>query len=556
MNDDYKASKEAFVSGMTGSSVVHINKVSLSALISIALYCAVKTRLPPNRPLSFLSEVVLLVLPLIFSVTVFANAPGTLCLILLVPTIVIVLFFPRREAGAYLPSSLTHSRTSSRDTTPARKGAWPGIINIPPLPALTTYRSHMLLLTFICILAVDFPVFPRSLAKCETFGASMMDLGVGAFVFSQGIVSAIPLVKKPQHLTEPVLPKLSVILRKCSPVLLLGLLRTISVKGTEYPEHVTEYGVHWNFFITLAIIPVLQVLLHPLMVHIPISLLGVVVAISHQLALSAGGLQRFVLDAPRVGVISANKEGIVSLPGYLAIHLLGLSTGTLVLAPSPSYFRRRLQQLTRPEVTVPRPRTPSSDSDSDDDIPAATAPVPTGKPAPELRRENDKTATELCSYAVLWWSFLAVLRFSRVGGGISRRLVNMQYIFWVAAYNTTFLLGYLVLDLLFFPSPLSKSVYSPTSKLKVHPDPDMLKATQRTKGRDAGLGGSAPALLEAVNANGLVLFLLANVMTGLINLSMRTMYMSDGPAMLVISLYALGISAVAWACRHRRLWRF
>ncbi|KAI0356839.1 GWT1-domain-containing protein [Trametes cingulata] len=551
MNDDYKASKEAFVSGMTGSSIGHINMVSLTALISIALHSALRTRLPSNRPLNFTSEVLLLVSPLIASVTIFANAPGSLCLILLGPT-VLLLLLPRRESGTYLPSALTHSRTSSRDSTSPRDVHYPRTINIPPLPALTTYRSHMLLLTFICILAVDFPVFPRSLAKCETFGVSIMDLGVGSFVFSQGVVSAIPLVKNPEHLTEPLLPKVTTVLRKCSPVLLLGLLRTISVKGTEYPEHVTEYGVHWNFFITLALIPIFQVLLHPVMVHVPISLLGVIVAISHQLALSLGGLQNFVLEAPRVGVISANKEGVVSLTGYLAIHLLGLSTGTLVLAPTPSYFRRRQQQLARPNAVPARPRTPSSDSDSDDD----TTPTPVPAPALEQRRENDKTATELCSYAVLWWVSLGLLKLLGVGGGVSRRLVNVQYVAWVAAYNTTFLLGYLVLDLFFFPSPLSKSVYSPTSKLKVHPDPDVLKATRHLRGREGSAGGSAPALLEAINKNGLVLFLLANVMTGLINLSMPTMYMSDWSAMLVLSLYGFALSAVAWTCRHRRLWRF
>lgn len=43
---------------------------------------------------------------------------------------------------------------------------------------------------------------------------------------------------------------------------------------------------------------------------------------------------------------------------------------------------------------------------------------------------------------------------------------NLPYILWIAGFNTSFLLGYLLLDLYFFPSPLVKSHYDPTSKLK------------------------------------------------------------------------------------------
>lgn len=75
--------------------------------------------------------------------------------------------------------------------------------------------------------------------------------------------------------------------------------------------------------------------------------------------------------------------------------------------------------------------------------------------------------------------------------------VNMPYIFWVAAFNTTFILGYLVLDLLFFPS---KSVYSPTSKLKVPGAMTGQVGAQAEQERP-------PSLLEAINRNGLVLFL-------------------------------------------------
>ena len=62
-----------------------------------------------------------------------------------------------------------------------------------------------------------------------------MDIGVGSFIFSQGIVSAIPLVKDPASLKQPLLPKVLRTARKCAPLLLLGVIRTLSVKGVEYP---------------------------------------------------------------------------------------------------------------------------------------------------------------------------------------------------------------------------------------------------------------------------------------------------------------------------------
>lgn len=59
-------------------------------------------------------------------------------------------------------------------------------------------------------------------------------------------------------------------------------------------------------------------------------------------------MRDYVFDAPRTNLISANKEGIVSLMGYLAIHLFGLSTGMVLLPPSPSYFRRQKEAQDEP----------------------------------------------------------------------------------------------------------------------------------------------------------------------------------------------------------------
>ena len=44
-------------------------------------------------------------------------------------------------------------------------------------------------------------------------------------------------------------------------------------------EHQTEYGTHWNFFLTIGLIPILQVFLHPLITYSPISLLGVTLSL-------------------------------------------------------------------------------------------------------------------------------------------------------------------------------------------------------------------------------------------------------------------------------------
>ena len=54
---------------------------------------------------------------------------------------------------------------------------------------ITNYRAYVNLATSICILAVDFPIFPRRFCKTETFGTGLMDVGVGSFVVSNGIIS-------------------------------------------------------------------------------------------------------------------------------------------------------------------------------------------------------------------------------------------------------------------------------------------------------------------------------------------------------------------------------
>lgn len=62
-----------------------------------------------------------------------------------------------------------------------------------------------------------------------------MDVGVGSFVFSLGIVSVAAFAKQVSSKPLDVLLAAFNALKKAGPVLALGVVRVIMVKGSEYP---------------------------------------------------------------------------------------------------------------------------------------------------------------------------------------------------------------------------------------------------------------------------------------------------------------------------------
>ncbi|OCF38235.1 hypothetical protein I316_00461 [Kwoniella heveanensis BCC8398] len=377
------------------------------------------------------------------------------------------------------------------------------------LPFLSIYRAHMMLLTSICILAVDFPVFPRWLGKCESFGTSLMDVGVGSFVFSLGLISVKSLSPLHQNVERPAPFLLSEVLRalrKSAPTLALGLVRVIMVKGTEYPEHVTEYGVHWNFFFTIGLLPIFGVLVRPLRAWIHWSLLGSGISLAQQLVLSYSHLQDFLLSPARPGLLGANKEGLASLPGYISIYLVGLATGEHII---------RLTEPLPPPSSASASISISQGGDIDRVIGGGGADEQYDRRREQhYAKRRTELVLELFGYSVAWWTALVGWRW--MGGEVSRRFANTPYVLFIAAYNTLFLLGYLILE----------------TYLPQHP---------------------TPPLLEAINKNGLLVFLLANLGTGLVNVSVETMYVGDGVAVMILGAYTVGVCGVAWVLRGRRI---
>jgi phosphatidylinositol glycan class W len=180
-------------------------------------------------------------MPFIACITVLSDHILAVCLtIILLTFIAIVLCFIRRQTKPIVIKELL-------DFSPPYG---------PRLPFLTNLFSTLMTCVCIAILAVDFRIFSRRFAKTEIYGFSLMDVGVGSFIAINGGFSpesrlggsdpknkAFLLFKKTFYSTIP--------------LIVLGFQRLIAVKSLEYHEHITEYGLHWNFFFTLGLTKVI-----------------------------------------------------------------------------------------------------------------------------------------------------------------------------------------------------------------------------------------------------------------------------------------------------------
>jgi phosphatidylinositol glycan class W len=359
---------------------------------------------------------------------------------------------------------------------------------LPVKPFLTTYRGHMMTLTCLAILAVDFRIFPRRFAKVETWGISIMDLGVGSFVFSAGVVGARPVLKS--QITgkrAPLSTRLYASMRHSLPLLVLGLIRLYSVKGLDYAEHVTEYGVHWNFFFTLGLLPPFVALFQSLLSYIAsYELLALLLAGTYEVLLETTNLKSYILISPRVSgdLLSQNREGVFSFVGYLAIFLAGQGAGMIVM---PRELASRI--------------------------------------LPEIDNNRLRMLVRLSVSAIGWCSlFYLSTSYSFFNFNVSRRLANLSYVLFVASFNTIQLLTFAVIETFFFPE-------AHRSKTK----DDERRACHAATSR----------VLRAYNKNGLAVFLVANLCTGAVNLGMRTLEMGPKASMGVLTAYALVVSGVA-----------
>lgn len=433
----------------------------------------------PYNAGAFLIDILLSCGITLVATTVYSSTPWILNILLMLPAAIILLLnstpAPSRQSGAR-PSK---KRDDREHTT---------LDPLPTKPFITNYRGSMMVITCIAILAVDFRVFPRRFAKVENWGTSLMDMGVGSFVFTNGVVSVRSSLKTDTGKLPPLSKRLTASLRHAVPLIVLGLVRLISVKGLDYAEHVTEYGIHWNFFFTLGFLPPFVAIFQSLFSLLPsYAVLSCVLAAVYELALDKTKLGAYILAAPRTDLLSKNREGVFSFFGYLAIFLAGQSLGTYALPR---------QQLLPKDASV----------------------------STWFRRS---ILGKLIVASVCWTALFHIsIGYYGLGLGVSRRLANLPYFLWVCSFNSYQIAICCAIETFLFPN--------------IHKA--LTREDEKQRGRDA-----TSRILYAINRNGLVVFLLANLLTGLVNMTMPTLDMDVISTMGVLVGYITAIAGAAVA---------
>lgn len=479
----YKRRHEEFVTGLTGGPISEIYLVSLTAPFGICSWALIHKYLGDSLgPFPKLAiDFVLNWLALLLSVTTYASHVTSLQILVALPGIGLLI-------SNWL--NLVKSNSSIGHRKKSKQSVSESTVNLPRRPFLTLYRANMMILTCAAILAVDFRVFPRRFAKVEDWGTSLMDMGVGSFVFSMGLVSSRSnlsdsIAGRARSLKGSLIKSF----KHAGPVLALGFIRLFFVKFFNYQEHVSEYGVHWNFFMTLGFLPPFVSLISVVPERImPSSILALLIAGAYEIALGNSQFRAYLLTAPRVDLLSQNREGVFSFIGYLSIFLIGRSTGYYTL---PTVVQAR-------NLFFP----------------------PNKRDAAEFSKSGatDSRPKSLALLAVSTLFFIVLLQWITRYLSPSRRIANFPYVLFVVSFNTFFLGLFMLIDILFNPAPTDKNF-------------DYLD--------------SVPLSLEAINYNGLLVFLIANVSTGIVNMNLHTLDASAQSSIAVLALYLLSIFGIS-----------
>ncbi|XP_066593340.1 uncharacterized protein [Prorops nasuta] len=480
----YRQEQEAFVSnhgGTTSQEVIYAILPNISSILLAATTTGLIGKYV-HRNLKLLLEFLLTVVPCILCCTLLSDHVITISFTMLLISLINLIFM--YNYGKHIFNNNIHRLSKRR-------------------PFITNFRAMINISTAVCILAVDFQIFPRKFVKTEAFGYSLMDTGVGLYIIANALVC-------PEAKNFNVSPKSGFLnnftrnikdsTKNCIPLLIFGFGRMVAVELAGYQKHVSEYGVHWNFFLTLACVKCFTSMISSTISSKYSLISGIWIISMHEYILMTNGLREWVLsNEPRKDFFSANREGILSIPGYIGLYLLGVAVGRLIHS---TYRNSDAQTNLQFKIF-----SYSFDAAYNNSM--------------VLCIKLSLIAAQTCATTLFCDSYF----------GVSRRLANAGYCAWILTLGsmllTLLLLIEIILDIFLYNSHISEKLKSKvTNKGKFGIKEKAICSTSMTL-----------EIFEAVNYNGLLFFLICNVMTGLINTVVHTLHVDKMGALEILIAY-------------------
>ena len=440
-------------------SVLDVAITTLIGPLCLLLRSFVRSKLNPKTLLGeFFMDCICLLGPIVISFTVFSNSAFRLSIVIIIVTFCI----------AY---------ASDAEPIVSINQKYP--LHLFGIPFLNTYRALVNLCTIIVILAVDFStIFPQRFHKRYTNGFSLMDTGVGSFIFSHALVAP---ESRCEIITESRIKRLRRCLISSSMLILLGCGRLFVTWLTDYSVSEEEYGKHWNFFFTLASVKLLTTIIY---CALPASwtkyswVIASILGVGYQCLLSLTTFKDWMIigdnkDGSYTGdFVHSNRPGLFSSLGYCSLYMFGVQIGRLIFVDKSRWI--------------------------------------------DHAKCFEKLALIAASSGFITWLLHAHIDRS------SRMIANLTFVIWQVCHNTILLLSSYVVDLIC-------AMYSTPEKPLI---PGQCEHCSDRKSRS-----NCCCLLSAVNKNQLFFFLIGNVLTGVVNLAIKTGSVDTVPALGALFMY-------------------
>uniref|UniRef100_A0A8C9LK88 GPI-anchored wall transfer protein 1 n=1 Tax=Piliocolobus tephrosceles TaxID=591936 RepID=A0A8C9LK88_9PRIM len=186
--------------------------------------------------------------------------------------------------------------------------------------SIVNIRTMNMGITYLCIFAVDFFFFPRHFSKSDYYGNTLMDIGIGCC-----IVESAYCIK--QQKFEYIKKKKIVIELKHVILFVLGISRFVSIKLFNYNYSLTEYGIHWNAFLTLLFTFLLSNFFFIILKNKKyIFIFSCFSIILYELFISYFDIHTYLLSkSDRTNFWNSNREGLFNVIGSTILFLFSYS---------------------------------------------------------------------------------------------------------------------------------------------------------------------------------------------------------------------------------------